>query len=358
MSSGNGLRPGRTRFWMDRIGFMSVLLGCLLTGPAFAEQAGPTSDSAEVSPTVVPSAVRGRVQDPDGAWVTGASVRLDTGDARVSRTVETDAQGRFVFRDVSAGAYSLTVTEPGMEAWSSSGQIGAGAEVDLAGVKLVMVSATADVQVTATETEVAAAQVELEEQQRVLGFIPNFYATYMWDAEPLRARQKFDLAWKSVTDPVSFAMTGVVAGVEQAQGSFPGYGQGARGYSRRYGASFADGLTSVMVGQAVLPTVFRQDPRYFVKGTGSILARGLYAISTTVVCRGDNRRWEPNYSNVLGNVISAGISNAYYPASDRHGAGLTLENSMVQTALGSVGALFQEFVVRRLTPHVPTYDAR
>ena len=223
---------------------------------------------------------------------------------------------------------------------------------------LTLAATSEGVEVRANVTEVAAAQVELEEKQRVLGVIPNFYATYVWDAEPLPTRHKFDLAWRSLTDPVSFAMTGFVAGMEQAQGNFAGYRQGLRGYGRRYGASFADGITSTVIGGAILPTVFRQDPRYFVKGKGSVVARGLYAISTTVMCRGDNRRWQPNYSNVLGNVISAGISNWYYPASDRHGVSLTVENSMVGTALGSVGAVFQEFVVRRLTPHVPDYEAR
>ena len=80
-------------------------------------------------------------------------------------------------------------------------------------------------------------------------------------------------------------------------------------------------MIDTFIGSAILPSILHQDPRYFYKGTGSITSRALYAISTVVICRGDNGRWQPNYSNVAGNLISAGISNLYYPASNRNGAG-------------------------------------
>jgi hypothetical protein len=64
-----------------------------------------------------------------------------------------------------------------------------------------------------------------------------------------------------------------------------------------------------------------------------------------------------NYSAIVGGLAAGGISNLYYPASNRHGVGLTFENSAVGTATSALANLFQEFVVRKLTPHVPNYGA-
>lgn len=339
-----------------------LLLSCCAAGSAVGQEAVasglPDSAVGAETSTSVTGALAGRVQDARGAWVAGASVRLDGRQEGASRATETDAEGRFRFRGVPAGPYTVTVTEAGMTAWSTTGEMTSGAEREMDAITLGVAAASAEVQVTAQQAEIATAQVQLEEKQRVLGVIPNFYAVYVWDAEPLNARQKFEMAWKMSVDPVSVFTSGAMAGIEQAQNSFAGYRQGGAGYTRRFGAAYADNVASTMLGQAVFPALFRQDPRYFVKGKGSVLSRGLYAVSSAVMCRGDNRRWQPSYSNMLGNVTSAALSNAYYPATDRHGAGLLIRNSMVTTGAGAIGGLFQEFVVRHFTPHVPNYGAR
>lgn len=338
-----------------------LLLSCCacMTGVGQEISAGGLLDAADAAgaSTSVTGVVAGRVQDARGAWVAGANVRLE-GVASASRMMETDAEGRFAFPGVPAGPYTVTVTEAGMTAWSTDGEMTSGAEREMDGITLGVAAASAEVQVTAQRTEIATAQVQMEEKQRVLGVIPNFYAVYVWDAEPLNARQKFGMAWKMSVDPVSILTSGSMAGIEQAQNSFAGYRQGTAGYTRRFAAAYADNVASTMLGQAVFPALFRQDPRYFVKGKGSVLSRGLYAVSSAVMCRGDNRKWQPNYSNMLGNVASAALSNAYYPATDRHGAGLLIRNSMLTTGAGAIGNMFQEFVVRHFTPHIPDYEAR
>jgi hypothetical protein len=103
----------------------------------------------------------------------------------------------------------------------------------------------------------------------------------------------------------------------------------------------------------VLPSLLKQDPRYFYKGTGSNRSRILYAIANSVICKGDNRHWQANYSNILGNLAAGGISNLYYPADDRNGAGLTFENAAIGIGATAIANLFQEFVVRKFTPKVP-----
>ena len=93
-------------------------------------------------------------------------------------------------------------------------------------------------------------------------------------------------------------------------------------------------------------------------GHGSKTRRLSYAIAAAVICKHDDtRKWEPNYSNVLGNIASGAISNLYYPNSNS-GVGLTITNGMIVTAEGAFGAIFQEFwpdVSRKLFHKDPTH---
>jgi len=150
-------------------------------------------------------------------------------------------------------------------------------------------------------------------------------------------------------------LIGVTAGIQQSQNTFGGYGQGAEGYAKRYGAGFADFLTSTYIGGAILPSLLKQDPRYFYKGTGSKRSRALYAMANSVICKGDNGRWQPGYSAIFGSIIAGSISNAYYPPNDR-GASLVFENAAIGIGITAAANLFQEFVVKKLTPNLPKHD--
>jgi hypothetical protein len=181
-----------------------------------------------------------------------------------------------------------------------------------------------------------------QEHQRIMGVIPNFNTSYNQNAAPLTARQKFRLAFRSAIDPVTFLTAGFVAGIEQARDTFPEYGQGGEGYAKRFGAAYADSFNGGMLGNALFPALLHQDPRYFRKGSGPFSHRLFYAIASTVRTRNDNGRWAPNYSNVLGNFAAGGISNLYYPESDR-GFVLTTQRALVVTAEGALGSIFVEF---------------
>lgn len=204
--------------------------------------------------------------------------------------------------------------------------------------------ANAQQQAPAPETrrEQAARQLRQQEHQRILGVIPNFNTTDIQDAAPLSPKQKFDLAFRGAIDPFEFVAAGALAGIGQATNNHAGYGQGAAGYGLRYGAAFADSADGVLWGSAILPVLFRQDPRYFRKGTGSVWTRVRYSILTAVWTKNDNGKWGPNYSNVLGNFVSGGISNLYYPSEDR-GLELTSEGAVIVTGEGALGALGVEF---------------
>jgi hypothetical protein len=197
---------------------------------------------------------------------------------------------------------------------------------------------------TPDENERQKAQEQLDKQlhQRVFGVMATFNTTIDKDALPLSTGQKYQLFFKSASDPWPFVLTAVGAGIDQAQNSFPEYGQGVEGYAKRWGAGYTDYFTGNLLGNAVLAGLFREDPRYFQKGTGSYTSRALWAAGGTVWCKRDNGTWGPNYANVLGNLMGAAVSNLYYPASDRT-IGETLERGFTVTAQAIIGSEVIEF---------------
>ena len=314
----------------------------------------PNAPETHAAKEIVGGAISGTVLDTNGAEVTGATVVLEGGNGKDQRGATTDDNGFFRFSSVAPGPFKVRVTATGFSNWSSDGMmLRPNEDYDLPPVELRVAMSTTEVAVTFTRRDIAEEEIRAEEKQRVLRAIPNFYVSYSPDPAPLSSGQKYRLAWRTSIDPISIVISGGIAGVEQSQDDFNGYGQGAGGYAKRFGAVYADGFVSTFLADAVFPSVLHQDPRYFYQGTGSIGSRALHAIASVVICKGDNGRWQPNYSNVLGNLAAAGISNLYYPASDREGAELTIRNSLIGTGAGAVGALFQEFLVKKISSGVP-----
>jgi hypothetical protein len=320
-----------------------------MLGPgAHAQSLPPVLDSQTVAHPAGGS-IHGTVTDPTEAVVMGAVITLKSDVLKTQRTLVSDGTGNFNFTGLQPGTYAVTVTADGFTDWTGARiALAQGEYYAMPDITLRVATAMTSVHAVYSQYDLAEEQMHVEEKQRVLGVFPNFYTTYDWNAPSLTAGQKFRLAWRTSIDPVTFLGSGAIAGIQQWQNDFSGYGQGSEGYAKRFGASYADGFVGVMIGGAILPSVLHQDPRYFYKGTGSIRSRALYAISTVVICKGDNGRWEPNYSNVLGTMASAGISNIYYPASDRNGAGVTVDNALIGLAAGAAGALLQEFVIPKL----------
>ncbi len=197
----------------------------------------------------------------------------------------------------------------------------------------------------------AEEESQRELHQRIGGVVPNFNAVLDGNSVPLSPRQKMRAAFRSAIDPYQFGLALVTSGYGQATDSHSsidpdglrhGYGQGAAGFGKRYAANYADQFDGAIIGNGALPALLHQDPRYFRMGEGTFKKRFLYSLSTTVICRGDNGKKQPNYSNVLGNIASGGISNLYYPKAER-GFGLTMEQGLEVTAEGSFGALLIEF---------------
>jgi Carboxypeptidase regulatory-like domain len=313
---------------------------------ATAQQQGPAEP--------VTGTVSGSVVDRTGAVIPGARVRLSRQDSAPSQEVMSDSDGQFYFAGVAPGSFWLTIISPGFTPQTASGMLHPGEDYTVPPVQLFVAAATTEVKVAMTPVEIAEAEIKDEEKQRVLGVIPNFYVTYNSAAAPLNPKQKFELAWKSTIDPINFGLTGAIAGIQQGANAFSGYGQGAKGYAKRYGASYADSAIGTFIGGAILPSVFKQDPRYFYKGTGTRRSRFLYAIANAVICKGDNGHWQANYSAMLGSLAAGGISNLYYPESDRD-ATITFENTLIAIGSNAANNLLQEFVMRKFTRNAPTY---
>ena len=298
-----------------------LLLGCLALWPQSRAHAQPlptvdtTLPDAPAPSVAAAGTISGTVVDPNGRLLVSAHVALARPSLLQTQEVLSDSEGQFLLLGVAPGPFQLTIAAPGFAARQLSGILQAGEALVIPQIELTIAVATAEVRIEITRYQLAEDQVKAEEHQRVLGIIPNYFVSYQPNTLPLAPRQKFELAWKTALDPVTFAAAGGIAGIEQSRNDYRGYGRGTHGYFNRYGASYGDAFIGIMIGSAVLPSLFHQDPRYYYKGTGSTQARLLYALANAVICRGDNGHGQLNYSGILGSLASGGISNLYYPAS-------------------------------------------
>jgi hypothetical protein len=154
-----------------------------------------------------------------------------------------------------------------------------------------------------------------QQTKRILWIMPNYRSvsanTYL---PPQRFKEKFWLATQDSFDYSSFIYEGMLAGVAMAGKSEPSFGQGASGYGNYFAHTFADGTIENYMVEAVLPTLTKEDPRYYTLGKGGFFKRTGYAVSRLLVTRKDSGNNTFNLSEVVGAGAAAGISNSYYPA--------------------------------------------
>lgn len=291
--------------------------------------------------------ILGTVVDTTDDPIPAANVILQ-GPAGDRLTAVTKDDGGFAFNQAPAGvAYQIIVTAEGFADWNSSITVEPGENKTLPEIKLRILAVQRAVTVSYSSKEVATQQLKAEEQQRMLRFIPNMYVVYEPHPEPLTTKMKFHMAYKDLSSPVFFARVAAWAAVQQANNT-PHYGQGAEGYGKRLGAGFADATTENLFGNAILPSLLHQDPRYFYQGTGTNWSRARHAMFAPLICKGDNGKSQPNYSTWGGALISSAISTAYYPGANR-GAGHVFSTFGVGMALHVGSSLAQEFIFDRIT---------
>ena len=327
---------------MPRKYLIGLLYFCVLRG--FAQDPLRESDRGSIS---------GTITDINGGIVPGATVVLQCQSPCEGQSTTASDTGDFEFGDLHLGtSYEIGVSATGFKNWTSQPieLTQDQSNFSLSGLQMQMSEGVASVTVYASREEIATEQVHLEEQQRVLGVIPNFYVVYdSKNSVPLLRKLKFQMAMKVSTDPITVAGTALFAGIQQA-GSTPNYREGAKGYGQRFGAETATGFSDILIGGAVLPSLLHQDPRYFYQGTGTTSSRIRHALFSPFVCRGDNGRPQINVSSLGGDFASSALTEAYYPDSNR-GPRLVFGSFALGTGERMVSAVLQEFVVRRFTPN-------
>lgn len=336
------------RKWIGRLGpaLVLVLVACSVTS---AQDTGASGSGDATNAQQQDGIVIGRVVDPAGKGVHSADVVLMRDRESVLDEAQSDDDGRFTFAHIAPGCLQLRIMAEGFATTDIPGTMSPGENYVFPEVKLSLATQITEIHVSPPPDEIAQEQFKDEINQRVFGIVPNFYVTYGGNAMPLTPKEKFQLALKASTDPVSLGAVSIVAGMNQASDRFSGYGQGAQGYAKRYGASYTNFASGLFIGGAVLPSILKQDPRYFYKGTGTKRSRFLYAVSRVFICKGDNQQWQPNYSSVFGDLAAGGLSNLYIPERDHHGARLTFENAGIAMGTSAAIDVLQEFVLRKIT---------
>jgi hypothetical protein len=183
-----------------------------------------------------------------------------------------------------------------------------------------------------------------KQSKRMLWVVPNFAAVSSnTQLPPLSTREKYALAAKdSVTDYSSYTWAGILAGQAMLLNSDPELGRGIRGYGRYYWRTFVDGVSGTFFTEAIVPSIMHEDPRYYTMEQGGVFRRTGYSISRAFVTKTDSGRTRFNFSEVVGNALEAGLSNAYYPPQER-GLKQTATNFATQMESAVLNHIFQEF---------------
>jgi hypothetical protein len=313
------------------------------SGAAKGNSSGPAPAAA--------ATITGTVLDVNDALVPGANVVLQSASVAERREVTADDTAAFKFDSLAPGVpYEITINVKGFASWTSPTIVLEPSQfLTLDSIHLKIEGEANSVTVYASSEEVAVEQVHLEEQQRVLGFIPNFYAVYdSANAVPLSAKLKFKLAMRVSADPVTFAGVALMSGINQAADR-PNYVQGAKGFGQRFGANAAGGFSDILIGGAILPSLLHQDPRYFYKGTGGTRSRLEHAMASPFICRGDNGNRQINFSSMGGDIGATALEMTYLPQSNR-GAGTVFTEFGINTAERVFAGIAQEFIIPHFTP--------
>jgi hypothetical protein len=333
------------------------LLLCLVPASALAQQqsTGPESRGSSLPEALLPKTadtdgsanVSGTVLDVSGASIAGAEVSLMHKGTEL-HSMLSGVSGEFNFTKLPAGSYVVIVNAKDFALFTSAEFVVAAEQTyDVPNVSLSVATESTEMTVHPDEF-IAAEQIRAAEKQRLVGIIPNFYTSYIYDTAPLTVKQKFAMAARGTFDPVSMVGVGVGAAIEQAMDTYPAYGQGAEGYAKRFGAKFADGRSSDFLTHAVFPSLFHQDPRYYYQGSSTIKSRLMHAVGSAFITRSDSGLTQPNYSYLLGDLSSAALSNLYYPQANR-GVNLVFTNAAIGLAGRVAGNILREFSKRATT---------
>lgn len=295
--------------------------------------------------------IQGKVTDSSGTPILGAVVTARGTDGNSHVTVS-DVDGSFQIASLPPGNYNVKLSASGLSDWTAS-DVPVSPPLESKPLLAIMQVAVAQFSVTVgpSPEDVAQEQLKHETQQRVLAVIPNYYVAY-GNAEPLSAKQKFQLSFRTLVDPVTFGAAGFTAGIQQSMNSYHQFGQGGEGYAKRFGAAYGTVVTNLLITSAAAESVLHQDPRYFYSGEGTRAQRAWYAVKSAFRAKGDDGKWYPPYAGLIGTIGAAEISDLYYPGSRTQYT--LIGRSLMFHFAGLVGLnLAEELFLKRFTTHTP-----
>jgi hypothetical protein len=318
-----------------------------------AEAAVPAAlaDAPDPQGATQKGSITGTVLDIDGLLVPGALITANGPNPEDKRTAISGQDGRFTVTGIRpAVEYNVVISLKLFADYTPPTIVlGPGQVYRLEDIKLKLAPVAINIEAKTPEA-LAIEQEHVETQQRLFGILPNFYVVYDHSFAPLTPQLKYQLAFKASFDVVNGAAALFLGAINQAAHR-PDYREGLIGYGERVGAVYVDGVTDIVFGGAVLPSLLHQDPRYFYEGRNSTKKKRFYhAIEAPFVCKGDNGKNQFNYSSIGGDLISGALSNVYYPPHDR-GLGLVLSTAAIATGGRMVNALAQEFLLSKFTTH-------
>lgn len=321
-----------------------------------AQTAG-TNGPLPQEPTPQPATMVGDVVDSHNDLVPGAKVRaFEIDHPADEHTTVADDAGHWELHNLTSGNWTVFVTFPQLSTFEAPKvNLKPGERQEIQGIVLTIPATSADITVTMTVEQVAEQELKDQEHQRALAIFPNFNTSYVWNAAPMTAKQKFRLSMRSTLDPVSFGTAAAVSGYQYATNKYPEYGNGFEGYAQYYGAAWGTIFIGHTIGYAVFPAIFRQDPRYFYMGPGGTnKQRAVHAIMSSVLARGDSGHTQFNYSHILGNFTAGYISKTYHPGTNK-GIGLAVDNTLIGV-VGQMGVnLVREFALKRISTGTPKF---
>jgi hypothetical protein len=302
------------------------------------------------APSQEAGSIQGKVTDSSGAPIFGAVVTVR--DEGGTSTTVTDMEGAFQISRLRPGNFNVKISASGMSDWTAESVAASTADTKPLLAVMQLAPTVTSVTIGLSPEDLAKEQVKRETQQRVAGIIPNYFVAYDNQAAPLSSQQKFNLSFKTLIDPATFAAVGITAGIQQIRNSYHQFGQGSVAYSERFGAAYGTTATNLLFTSVLAASVLHQDPRYFYSGKGTIKQRAWYAIKSAFRAKGDNGEWQPPYASVLGTVAAAELSELYYPGSRTQ---YTLLGRGLMFHLGGLIGLNlgEEFLLKKFTSHAP-----
>ncbi len=193
-----------------------------------------------------------------------------------------------------------------------------------------------------TQIVTPSSSANVPKNDRILYALPNYLTVENASSlPPLSAGQKFKLVAEGTFDPLEFAFLALEAGVNQASNTNPTFGQGFKGYGKRYALAFTDNASENFATGAIFPALLHQDPRYYQMGKGRFLHRAEYAGMRIFLTRSDSGKTQFNYSEIFGSALAAGISNAYHPPPRTLGSNISVW--WTQIGWDAVGYEMKEF---------------